>query len=114
MVANRLGKKGMGMEIIAWKAKMFDLPRKVEGLGFNEREKALRNTQGRNICITEMSSGIEQLKIECPTESTPQKKDIDNGSVDMRGKYVRRSRFFSTGVYGKEPWPRRTTVWEKV
>ena len=30
MVANRLGKKGMGMEIIAWKAKMFDLPRKVE------------------------------------------------------------------------------------
>jgi len=112
MLANRLGMKSIKMEIIAWKAKMFDLNRKVECLG--HKEKALRNIQARNIRITEMSPRIEPLKNECPAEWSPQKMDIDNGSVDMRGKYVRRSRFSSTGVCGKEPWPRRTTVWEKV
>jgi hypothetical protein len=112
MLANRLGMKGMEMEIVAWKAKMFDLNRKVECLG--HKEKALRNIHDRNLRITEMSPRIEPLENECPAEWSPQKKDIDNSSVDMRGKYVRRFRFSSTGVYGKEPWPRRTTVWEKV
>jgi hypothetical protein len=79
--------KGMEMELIAWKAKMFDLTRKVESLGSKEREKVLPNIQDLNILIVEMSSRIDQLKNECPTEWTPQKKDIDSGSVDMRGKY---------------------------
>jgi hypothetical protein len=79
--------KGMEMELIAWKAKMYDLTRKVESLGSKEREKVLPNVQDLNILITEMSNRIEQLKNECPTEWSPQKKDIDKGSVDMRGKY---------------------------
>jgi hypothetical protein len=79
--------KGMETELIAWKAKMFDLTRKVESLGSKEREKVLPNIQDLNILITDMSSRIEQLKNECPTEWTPQKKDIDEGSVDMRAKY---------------------------
>jgi hypothetical protein len=37
--------------------------------------------------LADMSDRIEQLKNECPTEWTPQKKSIDQGSVDMRGKY---------------------------
>ena len=79
--------KGMEMELIAWKAKMYDLTRKIETLGSKEREKVLPNIQDLNILITEMSSRIEQLKNECPTEWNPQKKGIDEGSVDMRGKY---------------------------
>jgi len=37
--------------------------------------------------VVEMSSRIEQLKNECPTEWNPQKKDVEEGSVDMREKY---------------------------
>jgi len=79
--------KGMEMELTAWKAKMYDLTRKVESLGSKEREKVLPNIQDLNMLITDMSSRIEQLKNECPTEWAPQKKDIDSGHVDMRGKY---------------------------
>jgi hypothetical protein len=79
--------KGMEMELITWKAKMYDLTRKVESLGSKEREKVLPNIQDLNMLITDMSTRIEQLKNECPTEWTPQKKDIDKGTVDMRGKY---------------------------
>jgi len=34
-----------------------------------------------------MSSRIEELKNECPTEWSPQKKEIDQVSVDVRGQY---------------------------
>jgi hypothetical protein len=78
--------KGMEMELISWKAKMYGLTRKLESLGSKEREKVLVNVQDLNMLITEMSSRIEQFKNECPTEWSPQKKDIDKGSVDMRGK----------------------------
>ena len=79
--------KGMEMELIAWKAKLYDLTRKVESLGSKEREKVLPNIQDLNMLVTDMSSRIEQLKNECPTEWTPQKKDIDAGHIDMRSKY---------------------------
>jgi hypothetical protein len=79
--------KGMEMEVIAWKAKMYDLTRKVESLGSKEREKVLPNVQDLNMLIAEMSSRIEQLKNECPSEWSPHKKEIDKGTVDMRGKY---------------------------
>ena len=66
---------------------MYDLTRKIDGLGCKAKEKVLPNIQDLNMLITEMSSRIEQLKNECPTEWSPRKKDIDEGSVDMRGKY---------------------------
>jgi hypothetical protein len=79
--------KGMEMELTAWKAKVYDLTRKVEKLGSKEREKILPNVQDLHMFIADMTSRIEQLKNECPTEWSPQKKDIDQGSIDMRGKY---------------------------
>ncbi len=79
--------KGMEMELTAWKAKMYDLTRKVESLGSKEREKILQNVQDLNILLTDMQERIEQLRNECPTEWSPQKKEIDRGTVDMRSKY---------------------------
>ncbi len=85
--------KGMEMELTAWKAKVYDLTRKVETLGSKEREKILPNIQDLNMFITEMTTRIEQLKNECPTEWSPQKKDIEKGTIDMRGKYEQTMEF---------------------
>ena len=79
--------KGMEIELTAWKAKLYDLMRKVDKLGTAEKEKILANVEDLHIFVTEMSDRIEQLKNECPTEWSPQKKEIDEGHVDMRGKY---------------------------
>lgn len=79
--------KGMEMELTAWKAKVYDLTRKVETLGSKEREKILPNIQDLHMFIADLSARIEQLRNECPTEWSPQKKEIDKGSIDMRGKY---------------------------
>jgi len=79
--------KGMETELTAWKAKLYDLMRKVDHLGTAEKEKVLPNVEDLHIFLTEMSDRIEQLKNECPTEWSPQKKEIEEGHVDMRSKY---------------------------
>lgn len=79
--------KGMEMELTAWKAKLYDLTRKVDNLGSAAKEKILPNVEDLHMFLTEMGDRIEQLKNECPTEWSPMKKDIDDAHVDMRGKY---------------------------
>jgi hypothetical protein len=79
--------KGMEMELTTWKAKLYDLTRRVDKLGSAEKEKMLANVEDLHMLVTEMTDRVEQLRNECPTEWSPQKKEIDDASVDMRGKY---------------------------
>ena len=58
--------KGMEMELTAWKAKMFDLTRKVESLGSKEREKVLPNIQDLNMLIVEMSISYRPAEKRVP------------------------------------------------
>jgi hypothetical protein len=37
--------------------------------------------------LEEMSDRVEKLKTECPSDWSPIKNEIEEGSVDMRGKY---------------------------
>ncbi len=77
--------KGMEMELIAWKAKMYDLTRKVESLGSKELEKVLPNVQDLNILITDMSVRIEQLKKRGPHRVDPTEEGYRQG----HGRYTR-------------------------
>jgi hypothetical protein len=106
--------KGMETKLTTWKSKMYGLIRKIAWRGSKEAEKALRNNQGLNMSISEMSSRIEHFNNERRIEDASQMKNIDNGFVDMRSKYVLRTRPSWTGIYGKEPWPRERKIWEKV
>ncbi len=78
---------GMEMEMTAWKAKLYDAMRKVDKLGTAERGKILPNIEDLHMILEEMQGRVEQLKNECPSDWSPVKKQIDTGSVDMRGKY---------------------------
>jgi len=104
-------RNSMEKRLTAWKAKMKDLILRSVS---QEGEPFLRSNQDLNLPITEMSFRIEQRKNVLPTESTPQRKNIDNGLVDIRGKYVLQPKLSWTGLYGKEPWPREKKMWEKV
>ena len=106
--------EGLKTKLIAWKAKMDDLIQKVAIRGSKESEKVLRKNQDLEMPNSEMSSRIERLNNERPTEWASQMKNIGNGLVDMRGKYVLRTRPSWTGLYGKEPWPRERKQWEKI
>ena len=79
--------KGMEVELMAWKAKIYDAIRKVETLSSKDREHILMNIQDINMIVTELEDKIESLKTECPSDWSPQKKEIDGAHVDMRSKY---------------------------
>jgi gamma-glutamyl:cysteine ligase YbdK (ATP-grasp superfamily) len=78
---------GLEMEMTAWKAKLYDLTRKVDQLGTKEKEKALANVQDLHILLTEMGDRVQQLKTECPSDWGTDKKQIEKASVDMRSKF---------------------------
>jgi hypothetical protein len=75
------------MELTAWKAKMYDVVRRVDKLGTAEKGKVLANVEDLHMLVTEMEDRVDKLNRECPTEWSPIKKDIDNAHVDMRSKY---------------------------
>lgn len=79
--------KGIENELTSWKAKFYDMSRKLDKLGTAEKEKVLPNVEDLNILLTELEDRISQLKHECPAEWSPVKKEIDDSHIDMRGKY---------------------------
>ena len=77
----------MESEMTSWKAKLYDVMRRIDGLGTAEKEKMLMNIQDLNIYLDDMARRVEQLRHECPSDWSPLKKELEQGSVDMRGKY---------------------------
>ncbi len=79
--------KGVETELTSWKARLYDVNRKVEKLPGSAKEKVLGNIGDLNNLLTEMEDRIETLRTECPSDWSPVKKDIDDAHVDMRSKY---------------------------
>lgn len=79
--------KGMEMELTAWKAKLYDLTRKVDSLSSGHKQRILGNVGDLHNLITEFEDRISTLKTECPSEWSPQKEEIEGSHVDMRSKY---------------------------
>lgn len=79
--------KGVEMELVSWKAKLYDMIRKLDKMGTAEREKILPNVEDLHMLLADMEERVAKLKSECPSEWSPAKKEIDEGHVDMRSKY---------------------------
>ena len=79
--------KGLENEMTAWKAKLYDVMRKVDKLGSSEKEKVLPNIEDLHMFLEEMTDRVETLKTECPSDWSPMKKEIEDSSINMRGKY---------------------------
>ena len=79
--------KGLENEMTAWKAKLYDVMRKVDKLGSAEKEKVLPNIEDLHMFLEEMTDRVETLKTECPSDWSPLKKEIEDSSINMRGKY---------------------------
>jgi hypothetical protein len=78
---------GMEMELMAWKAKLYDTWRKFDKLSTAERERIQPKIEDLHMIVEELSDRLHQLETECPSDWSPIKKEIEEGHVDMRGKY---------------------------
>jgi len=78
---------GMEAELTAWKAKLFDVVSRADSLSTGEKEKAWTYFNDMKMIVQDLEDKISELKHECPSEWSPQKKEIEDAHVDMRSKY---------------------------
>lgn len=78
---------GMASELTAWKAKIFDVAIKADNLGTADKNKVWQDFNELKIIVRDLEDKIQTLRNECPSEWSPQKREIDDASVDMRSKY---------------------------
>lgn len=79
--------RSVEVELHGWKAKMYDMVRKVDKLRGSEKEKIASQVQELHEHISEMERIIDQLQTECPVEFGPQKKQIEESTEGMKKKY---------------------------
>ncbi|MDJ0816653.1 MAG: hypothetical protein QNJ58_10650 [Desulfobacterales bacterium] len=74
-------------ELYAWKAKMYDMIRKVDRLRGSEKEKVASRVDELHKNIEDMEQIIEQLQTKCPIDFGPQKQEIEEKAAGMKKKY---------------------------
>lgn len=79
--------RSIEQELTGWKAKLYDLTRKVDKLPSASKEKVLANVEDLHMIVTELDDRLETLRTECPTEWSPIKKEIDGAHVNLRSRY---------------------------
>jgi hypothetical protein len=79
--------RSIEVELYGWKAKMYDMVRKVDKFRGSEKEKIASQVEALHQHISDMERIIDQLQTECPIEFGPQKKQIEESAAGMKKKY---------------------------
>jgi methylaspartate ammonia-lyase len=79
--------RSIEVELYGWKARMYDMVRKVDKLRRYDKEKIHASVEELHKNIADMERMIEQLQTECPLEFGSEKKQIEETSADMKKKY---------------------------
>ena len=79
--------RSIEVELHGWKAKMYDMVRKVDKLRGSEKESVAAQVEELHKHISDMEHIIEQLQTECPVEFGPQKNQIEESTEGMKKKY---------------------------
>ena len=77
----------MEAELMAWKAKLFDVAVKADKLGTQDKQKVWESFNELKIIVSDLEDRIQSLKNECPSEWSPQQKEIEDAHLDVRSKY---------------------------
>ena len=79
--------RSVEVELNGWKAKMYDMVRKVDTLRGADAQNMQTNIEELHKNINDMERIIDHLRTECPLEYGPQKNEIDTASSNLKSKY---------------------------
>jgi hypothetical protein len=75
------------IELTGWKAKVYDVVRRVEKLSTGEREPFVPMLRDLHMIVDELSDRIDRLQKECPTEWNPDKEEIEGKMSQLRDNW---------------------------
>jgi len=70
--------KGVAIELSGWKAKMYDVVRKLDKVPSGDKQKVVPMVNELHMILEELDDRVERLRRECPTQWEPDKIDIEN------------------------------------
>jgi hypothetical protein len=77
----------MSTELTAWKAKVYDVVRKLDKLETEGKGKILSNVEDMHMLIEDLGQRIDKLNKECPTEWNPQRQEIEGKMTNLRDNW---------------------------
>jgi predicted nucleic acid-binding Zn-ribbon protein len=76
-----------GNDLIAWKAKLYDVIRKTENLDQVDKDKIVPLVKNLNQLVDDVDNRIRLLDEECPLEWDSQKTEIQEKLSQVKTKY---------------------------
>ena len=67
----------LAIELTGWKAKIYDIIRKLDKLPSGDKGKILGQVNDLHVLVEEMDDRIERLKNQCPEDWSPEKIELD-------------------------------------
>jgi hypothetical protein len=71
-------------QLVAWKAKIYDVIRVVDTISDVEKEKFFPSIRSLHDMVTEIDKQLEQLTNACPADWSPNQQIIDNKMKALR------------------------------
>ncbi len=75
------------IELNGWKAKMYNMVRKVDKLRGADKGKLAAQVEDLHKQIEDIERIVNTLQTECPADFSPQKQEINASQDEMKKKY---------------------------
>ena len=72
------------IELTGWKAKVYDIVRKLDKLSSGEKEKVVPEVNELHMLIEELDDRVERLEKECPVEWEPDKIELERKTTQLK------------------------------
>lgn len=86
--------RNVDSELTSWKAKLYDVIRKMDKLSTGEKQRMYEQVNGLHIVMTELEDRIDQLRTSCPIDWAPERKKIKGKITDLGHKYEKTANEF--------------------
>jgi predicted nuclease with TOPRIM domain len=78
---------GLQSELTGWKAKVYDVVRKIDKMPSGDKEKMFPHVNELHMIIEEFTDRIDRLNTECPTQWEPDKIEIEGKVAQFETKW---------------------------
>ena len=75
------------MELTVWKAKLYDVLRKMDQTPTANKQRMYEEVNGLHIVMAELDERIERLRKECPIAWYPEEKEIQSKFSELNTRY---------------------------
>lgn len=74
----------LGNQLVAWKAKIYDVIRVVDTISDSDKEKYYPTIRSLHDMVSEIDTQLEHLKTACPADWSPNRETIDSKMNELR------------------------------